>query len=399
MKKIIFTMAVLVMAFGNGSFAQHKANLKSTATETVLKYYGVRDETMVVPQVATWQTIENEQYRTTYTYDEYDYYLIEEYTQIDDDGWMDYYMVTYEYDFSGNVLEALVMSAYETGVMENNFRASYSYNSGMLSEVIYQYWEEGEWVNETKEVYNYNGDVTTVLFWDWNGNNWTSDELYTYTNNGNSTIELLIQYMQGGAWQNDEKQIFTLDFDEHVIEILDQNWVNNTWVNDELTTYSYEGGDVFLAKDIDVWTGEYWRNEYHFIYVYDSDGNAKQGWCYYVGDGFMTYANNDIEMAYGYSAKSNEYYGWNVNVEYVDLTGINEDAKAISFLVYPVPAQDVVHIETESFQKAEVYSLTGQKLIESLQNNMNVSQLSSGLYIIKVYDLEGNCHIQRFVVR
>lgn len=397
MKKVIFIMAVLVMAFGNGSFAQHKANLKSTATETVLKHYGVRDETMIVPQVATWQTIENEQYRTTYTYDEYDYYLIEEYTQIDDDGWMDYYMVTYEYDFSGNVLEALVMSAYETGVMENNFRASYSYNSGMLSEVIYQYWEEGEWVNETKEVYNYNGDVTTVLFWDWNGNNWTSDELYTYTNDGNGTIELLIQYMQGGAWQNDEKQIFTLDFDEHVIEILDQNWVNNTWVNDELTTYIYEG-DVFTSKYIKDWTGSAWEDDYRFVYEYDEHGNAKHGVCY----GFAGYdwilENGDIEMAFDYSAKSNNYYGYSVDVEFVDLTAVEENAAVTNFRVFPMPAQGELFIQSENFQKAEVYSLTGQKLMESQRDRMNVSTLSSGLYVLKVYDCEGGCAMQRFVV-
>jgi hypothetical protein len=399
MKKGLFTLLILVMAFGNVSFAQLKANLKLNATQHVLKHYGVRDENTVVPETAIWETTNGEQYRTVYTYDEYDYYLIEEHTKIDEgEGWKDYYMITYEYDFNGNVLEAVAMSAYETGEMENEARASYSYDGELLSEVIYQEWEDGDWVNETKEVHNYNGDVSTVLYWDWNGTNWSSDELYTYTRSGN-TIELLMQYMQGGAWQNEEKQIFTLNFDEKVTEILEQDWVGNTWVNDELTTYSYEDGDVFTAKDFDVWTGEYWRNEYHFIYVYDGNGNAKQGDCYYVGDGSLTYADNDIEMSYGYSAKSNEYYGFSVEVEYVDLTSVNENVSAASFKVYPVPAENELFIQTEDFQKAEIYSVTGQKLMESLQDRINVGELSSGLYIIKVYDLEGNCDTQRFVVK
>ena len=397
MKKGLFTLLILVMAFGNVGLAQHKANLKSNATQHVLKHYGVRDETTVVPQTAVWETTYGEQYRTVYAYDEYDYYLIEEHTGINEgDGWMDYYMITYEYDFNGNVLEAVAMSAYETGEMENEARASYTYDGDLLSEVVYQEWEDGDWVNETKEVYNYSGDVSTVLYWDWNGTNWTSDELYTYTRTGN-TIELLMQYMQGGAWQNDEKQIITLNFDERVTEILDQDWVGTTWVNDELTTYNYEG-NVFPTKTVKEWDGSAWEDHQKFEYIYDGNGNAVSGLCLEFGGYDWVSDDDDIEMVFGDGEKSFEYYGYWVEVEYVDLTSVNENAAA-KFMVYPIPAENEIQIQAEGFQKAEVYSLTGQKMMESLHNNMNVSQLSSGLYIIKVYDIEGNCDTQRFVVK
>jgi hypothetical protein len=397
MKKGLFTLLILVMVFGNVGFAQHKANLKSIAKQKVLKQYGVRDETTMVPEIATWETTFGEQYRTVYTYDEYDYYLIEEHTKINEgDGWMDYYMITYEYDFNGNVLEALAMSAYETGEMENEARASYTYDGDLLSEVVYQEWEDGDWVNETKEVYNYSGDVSTVLYWDWNGTNWTSDELYTYTRNGN-TIELLMQYMQGGAWQNDEKQITTLNFDEEVTEILDQDWVGTIWVNDELTTYNYEG-NVFPTKTVKEWDGSDWEDHQKFEYTYDSNDNAVSGLCLGFGGYDWVSDDGDIEMVFGNGEKSFEYYGYWVEVEYVDLTSVNENATA-KFMVYPIPAEDEIQIQSEGFQKAEIYSVTGQKMMESLQNNMNVSQLSSGLYIIKVYDLEGNYDTQRFVVK
>ena len=397
MKKGLFTLLILVMAFGNVGLAQHKVNLKSIAKQKVLKQYGVRDETTMVPEIATWETTFGEQYRTVYTYDEYDYYLIEEHTKINEgDGWMDYYMITYEYDFNGNVLEALAMSAYETGEMENEARASYTYDGDLLSEVVYQEWEDGDWVNETKEVYNYSGDVSTVLYWDWNGTNWTSDELYTYTRNGN-TIELLMQYMQGGAWQNDEKQITTLNFDEEVTEILDQDWAGTIWVNDELTTYNYEG-NVFPTKTVKEWDGSDWEDHQKFEYTYDSNDNAVSGLCLGFGGYDWVSDDGDIEMVFSNGEKSFEYYGYWVEVEYVDLTSVNENATA-KFMVYPIPAEDEIQIQSEGFQKAEIYSLTGQKMLESLQNNMNVSQLSSGLYIIKVYDLEGNCDTQRFVVK
>ena len=401
MRKAFFTLAVIVMAFGNMGMAQQKFNLKSKATQNVLKHYGVRDESTIVPQIAYWQTTFGENYRTVYTYDEYDYYLIEEYTKVDYGngyGWMDYYMLSYEYDFAGNVLEIVAKSALETGVMQNAARASYTYDDFELSEIVYQEWEDGDWENDTKEVYTYNGDVTTVLYWDWNGNNWASDELYTYTRTGN-TIELVMQYMQGGAWQNDERQVFTLDFNERVIEILDQDWEGTSWVNDELTTYNYEG-DVFPSKTVKAWNGSSWVDHQKFEYTYDGNGNAVTGLSLQFGGGndWLSH-DSDIEMAFGNGEKSNEYYGMSVDVEYVDLTGVNEINAAANFVVYPVPADKEVTIEAEGFQKAEVYSVTGQKLMESLSEKMNVSSLSQGVYLLKVYDREGNSQTQRIIVK
>lgn len=396
MKKGLFTLAVLVMAFGNVSFAQHKANLKSNATQQVLKHYGVRDESSIVPEIATWETTDGEKYRTVYTYDEYDYYLIEEYTKVDEgDGWVDFSMIMYEYDFNGNVLEAVAMSVDDSGVMENDSRASFTYDGDQLSEVVYQEWENGAWLNETKEVYNYSGDVTTVLYWDWNGNNWSSDELWTYTRTDN-TIELVMQYMQGGAWQNMERCTYTLDFDDNILEILVEFWVNNTmWEFHQKNVYHYNGG-VYTSMTVEVDNGLVVQ-QYDYSY---EDGNATHGECkIWTGGSQLVPGDGEIEMAYGFNYDKKTFYGSVVEMTYFDVTQVDENVQAANFKVYPVPAENEIQIQSESFQKAEIYSLTGQKMMESQQNNMNVSQLSSGLYIIKVYDLEGNCATQRFVVK
>ena len=284
------------------------------------------------------------------------------------------------------MIEAVAMSAYETGMMENEARASYTYDGDLLSEVVYQEWDDGNWVNDEREVYNYNGDVTTVLYWDWNGTNWTSDELYTYTRSGN-TIELLMQYMQGGAWQNDEKQIITLNFDEKVTEILDQDWVGTSWVNDE-----------FPTKTVKEWDGSAWENHLKFEYTYDGNGNAVSGLCLGFGGYDWVSHNGDIEMVFGNGEKSYEYYGYWVEVEYVNLTSVDENAAA-KFMVYPIPAENEIQIQAEGFQKAEIYSLTGQKLMESQSEKMNVGALSSGIYLLKVFDRAGNVETQKLMVK
>lgn len=396
MKKALFTLAILLMAFGNMGFAQSKAEMRAKTTERVFKQYGLVRQSSIVPQQATYSEVDGTQHRTTYYYDEYEFTLSEEVMETYYDNWTNEARALYEYDFNGNVLEAL-MQQWSNGDWEDEMLMSCEYDGDMLSEVINQYNMGGVWMNVSKEVYNYNGDTWTVLYWLWNGTTWSSDMLYTYTRSGN-TIELLMQYMEGGAWQNEGKEIYTLDFDENVTEIISQVWADNEWVNSEQTTYLFENG-VYTDKYIKEWDGSAWVNDYHFTYDYDVNGNAKHGECYGFGGYDWTFADNDIEMAFDYNATSTNYYGCRVDVEFIDLTGIAENAQTVSFIVYPMPAENEIQIQAEGFQKAEIYSLTGQKLMESTTESMNVSALSQGVYLLKVYDQAGKAETQRIVVK
>ena len=395
MKKVILTLAVLMMAFGNAGLAQQKINLKSLGKAAMLKHYGLRERNDMVPQTAIWQDTYGDKYRVTYEYDENEFYLNTEMYEVFWDGvWQEYEMISYEYDFNGNVLEMLV-SEFDGEEWWDMGRATFAYEDDRVSEVITQYFEDGEWVNVEKAVYNYNGDTSTILYWDWNGTTWSSSELYTY-NYGADSIELLIQYMQGGAWQNDEKQFFTLDFNEHITSILVQDWQNNAWMNDIRITYDFTNG-VFDAKIEESWNGSDWEATNKYNYVYDN-GNAINGSCkVFDGDDFVP-GDGDIEMAYGYCADSKSFYGYEVNMTYIDLTQVDENAQA-NFLVYPNPAETEIQIQAEGFQKVEIYSLTGQLMMESLCNTLNVSVLGSGVYIVNIVDQTGNRLMQRLVVK
>ena len=104
-------------------------------------------------------------------------------------------------------------------------------------------------------------------------------------------------------------------------------------------------------------------------------------------------------MAYGYSAAQKTYFASEVSMTYVDITSLNENTQATNIKVYPVPAENEIFIQAEGFQKAEIYSLTGQKMMESLQTKLNVSALASGVYLLKVHNMDGNCASQRIVVK
>ena len=398
MKKGLFALAMLVMVIGNVGLAQRNTDLESRVKERVFKQYGLVRESNVVPQQANYNVLDATQYRTTYYYDEWEYTLTEEITESYSGDWTNVSSIAYEYDFNGNVLEMyhkMWMGSDWMDVM----RATFDYDGDVLSEVVYQYNMGGTWMNQMKEVYNYNGDQWTMLMWSWNGNNWTSDHLYTYTRVSN-VIELLVQYMEGGAWQNEAEEIFTLDFDENIVEILYKEWSTGSlhWEDVERMTYVYEGG-VYTDQYVQAWDGATWKDEYYYTFGYDEIGNAKHGVCFEFDGETWVPANGNIDMTYGFNADTKSFYGSEVDMVYVDLTNVNENTQAVNFLVYPVPAKEVIYIEDEGFQKAEIYSLTGQKLMESLSDRMDVGELSSGLYIIKVYDREGGCATQRFVVK
>lgn len=396
MKKAIFTLAILMMAFGNVGLAQNRINLKSIGKAAMMKYYGVRGNNYIVPQTACWQDTYGDKYRITYEYDENEYYLNSEiYEVFWDEAWQEYEILSYQYDFDGNILEMLV-SDFDGEEWIDVAKATYSYENGLISEIIIQLLEDGEWMNEEKAVYNFNGDNWTILYWEWNGTTWSSNELYTY-NKSEGSIELLIQYMQGGAWQNDEMQFFTLDFDEHVTSIVVQDWQNNAWVNTDRVSYDYANG-VFDSKVEESWTGTGWETITKYTYSYEN-GNAISGYCQVKEGGEFVTGDGEIEMAYDYSADSKSFWGYEVNMNYIDLTGVSENESVAVFNVYPNPVSEQLTIDAENFQKAEVYSLTGQKVMESEKSSFKVNNLQSGVYMLKVYGLNGNSETHRIIVK
>ena len=398
MKKAIFTLAVLVMAFVNMGFAQSNIDLKSKTTKRVFKQFGLVRESYVVPQQARYNVLDATQYRTTYNYDESDYTLTEEITESYSDDWTNVSRVAYEYGFSGEVMEMLDQM-WVGGEWRDMMRATFEYDGDVISEVIYQYNMGGTWMNQMKEVYNFNGDQWTVLMWNWNGNNWSSDHLYTYTR-GSNVIELLIQYMEGGAWQNEAEEIYTLDFNENVVEILYKEWNTGSliWEDVERMTYIYDNG-VYTDQYHQSWDGATWNDEYHYIFEYDEIGNAKHGVCYAFGGYDWVSANGNIDMAYDYNAETKSFYGSEVEMIYVDLTSVNENAQTFNVKVYPMPAENEIFIQAEDFQKAEIYSVAGQKLMESQMEKMIVGTLPSGVYLLKVYDRWGNAKTQKLMVK
>jgi len=78
------------------------------------------------------------------------------------------------------------------------------------------------------------------------------------------------------------------------------------------------------------------------------------------------------------------------------ILGIEENS-LISFTIYPNPTQDVLFIDTQqSIETIKIYNVQGQLVKGVSYNNVDVSQLTTGLYFIQV-TLDGKTITKKFI--
>jgi sialidase-1 len=89
--------------------------------------------------------------------------------------------------------------------------------------------------------------------------------------------------------------------------------------------------------------------------------------------------------------------------DHYDPTSVAENPETWDSLhIYPVPASSFITIETEGMTLVEVYNAKGQliKSVEAknrLEVRIDISELSSGLYLVRAFDVKGNKKEGRFV--
>ena len=58
-------------------------------------------------------------------------------------------------------------------------------------------------------------------------------------------------------------------------------------------------------------------------------------------------------------------------------------------MIYPNPSNGIINIKMAAFKEAVIYNLSGQRMIKTSHNRIDISELSEGVYIIKLEDLNG----------
>ena len=81
--------------------------------------------------------------------------------------------------------------------------------------------------------------------------------------------------------------------------------------------------------------------------------------------------------------------------------GINEaEVSALKIEVYPNPASEVIHINSDiPLTKIEIYDVLGKQVFKSSYlNKINVENYNSGIYILKMYSVDNQFVSKRVVI-
>jgi hypothetical protein len=75
-----------------------------------------------------------------------------------------------------------------------------------------------------------------------------------------------------------------------------------------------------------------------------------------------------------------------------------ENNYMLDFSVYPTPAENILNIKskTEIF-KIEIYSKLGQLIKSTTENKIDISNLTQGLYFVKLEDVNGNFGVKKIM--
>lgn len=68
--------------------------------------------------------------------------------------------------------------------------------------------------------------------------------------------------------------------------------------------------------------------------------------------------------------------------------------------LYPNPVRDILNIDIENdIQSIEIYNIQGQKVLSSNQKQINVSDLATGMYMVRIQDVDNSIATKKIVIK
>lgn len=400
MKKTILISAVLLL-LGISGFAQY--SIDYDLVRKALQKQTPNWRNSIEPKMATYYTNEDAivPQRDIFSYNADEFYLEEVLTEFRDmSTWHPQYKMTYSYNFNMDPIEILG-EEYIGNDWEPKERNTMEYDMEglvtILSEETIQKWENNDWVNFQQYSYEYD-PVITILVRDWNTNHFENHYLYTIEQD-DAKATILLQYWMGGAWQNQEEDVIEYNENSETKEIVHKIWGGTSWVNETRHLYEYDGPYQLSRITISQWdNGEWSTTKFKTVrYEHDGMGNSIHASCE-SNSGSGEENNADIEMFYNEGNSITFEHVADVTMEYIDVTGIDEPEAAAPFVICPNPAQGRFTVQGDGFLKAELFSLTGQRILESHTAEIDLQGLASGAYLVKVYHIDGTSATQKLLV-
>ena len=186
---------------------------------------------------------------------------------------------------------------------------------------------------------------------------------------------------------------------------------NDAWNNQNAHFLRLNNGD-WGAFNVDVTTEGTYTVDWRFTTGSTASGaiklkvdNSTKATVSYSGSGGYTdwqTLSFDVELTAGeHTMELNMYNGW-IASDYMEFrltTGVNS-IKSTNQLFYPNPAEKTIHFKEAFKGSISVYGLNGELVQESTNLNTssyNVSDINTGIYILKYTSTEGEIIYNKLV--
>ena len=328
------------------------------------------------------------------------------------------------FDANNNILTNITQNWSGTG-WANSTNVVYTYNtSGQISTIVYQSWGGITWVNTSEDVYSYN--TAGQLYLD-QSNTWNSltssflpgsQKIYYYDGTGRLLQEVDQTYNSGsGLYDYTSQILYTYSATTNTTTY--SNWSGSAFVNNYMYTDTYDGSGDLLTDLYQTYNGSAWVNQVLHVYsaftstmpgveidqIWDTTGggtwdNVKKYMYSYNGFGQMTSSVGE---------SWNEGVGWEFAAgdptAYYYYSGYTASVKTVvanngSANLYPVPAQNVLHIDL-NWNEAQSATISMYDMAGTEVNKMNVpfgsqfsgaisvNNLADGMYVISINGTQG----------
>lgn len=330
-------------------------------------------------------------------------------------NWVNFYQFNKIYT-SRNQLEENIQQNWNdpNSGWNDKYKHEYVFDENQ-NETLHQYslYYNGGWQNYQRDIKSYVDnylDIKTMEQYDFVSMQFISEEqyLYYYVDDLLDYEIKRIYFSDVMAWENDEKIGYTYNLDGYLTDIehfgfnsstnmfsefpylktvntynseglieesITQVWATSQYLNTERYTYSYINGNITeLVNQKWFSTDNVWVNNFRHVKVYDDN-------------------NNEIEFIYENWNTSSTPDAWKGFLRIVNFwspsvtLSTDNFNKETEIVIYPNPAINYINITSaQKINTIELYDLLGKQVLKTSQTNqIDVSNLHAGLYLLKIH--------------
>jgi len=304
------------------------------------------------------------------------------------------------YNIEDNGYSSSTFSVDFLGLASITGESDYTYTGGKVESINTSIDSDGDVVNITSS-YTTDGDNVTYTFNDGAENG--IREVITYTD-GKITMAVVDTTDGNGGFTPSNK--FTVTYNgDNVDEILHYEWEGTAFEVEERDVFVYTDNKLSQIDNYDDDDGVWVRESYSRFYYTDNKIDSLEA---YSQDDFLgwivgavtnyTYDGDNISQMVSFV----DFFGtrlelMTLTLDYDGTSSLFGGAKKAPMLVYPNPAVNQITIQ-EEFVSGKVITLLGNTVQEFSSQNVDLSNLENGTYIVEITKSNGAVN-QRSIIK